>query len=181
MLRITIPAIELYDEVNEEFISSKEQHLQLEHSLVSLSKWEAKWCKPFLSKEKKTFEETVDYVKCMTLTQNVDPKAYGAINEKIINEINDYIYAKMSATILPVDDTKGPKNNEIITSELIYYWMVSFNIPFECQKWHLNRLLMLINVCNIKNKPAKKTSQKEIMSRNRALNEKRRAEMNTKG
>ena len=181
MLRITIPAIELYDEINEEFVSSKEQQLQLEHSLVSLSKWEAKWCKPFLTKENKTFEETVDYVKCMTLTQNVDPKAYGAINTKIVNEINKYIDAPMSATVLPANDTPGPKNPEQVTSELIYYWMVMFNIPFECQKWHLNRLLMLINICNIKNSPKKKTNPQEIMSRNKALNEQRRAQLNTKG
>ncbi len=180
MLQITIPASEQWDEQKNEFVSFKEQTLRLEHSLVSLSKWESKWCKVFLSKEEKSVEETLDYVKCMTLTQNVDPSVYDRLNNDNIVEINKYIEAPMTATYFS-EDRRGPGSREVITSELIYYWMIALNIPFECQKWHLNRLLTLIRVCNIKNQPPKKRSRREIMSRNAALNAARRKKLNTKG
>jgi|SRR5574344_2523155 hypothetical protein len=180
MLKITIPSAELWDEDKEEFVYTKEQTLQLEHSLVSLSKWESKWCKAFLSKHEKTFEETVDYVKCMTLTQNVNSDVYQYLTNKNIAEINRYIEAPMTATYFS-DDKIGKTSREQITSELIYYWMVALNIPFECQKWHLNRLLTLVKVCNIKNQPPKKRSRKEILSRNAALNAARRKQLNTRG
>ena len=180
MLRITIPAVELWDEAKQEFISTKEQTLSLEHSLVSLSKWESKWCKPFLTKQEKTFEETLDYIKCMTLTQNVDPEVYKYLTNGNIDEINRYIEAPMTATYFS-EDKNGKTSREQITAEIIYYWMISLNIPFECQKWHLNRLLTLIKVCSIKNTPPKKRSKKEIMSRNAALNAARRKRLNTKG
>ena len=180
MLYITIPATELHDESTNEFISVKEQTLTLEHSLVSLSKWESKWCKPFLSNKEMTTEETIDYIKCMTLTTNVQPEAYKCLTQANINKINNYISAPMTATYF--SDEKGGKNNrEIVTSELIYYWMIALNIPFECKKWHLNRLLTLIRVCNIKNAPPKKMSKREIMSRNAALNAARRNQLNSKG
>ena len=180
MLRITIPAVEQWDEAKQEFISTKEQTLSLEHSLVSLSKWESKWCKPFLTKQEKTFEETLDYVKCMTLTQNVDPEVYKYLTNGNIDEIYRYIEAPMTATYFS-DDKTVKSSREQITAELIYYRMIALNIPFECQKWHLNRLLTLIKVCNIKNQPPKKRSRKEIMSRNAALNAARRKRLNTKG
>ena len=180
MLEITIPARELFDENTQEFFTIKEQTLKLEHSLVSLSKWESKWCKPFLSKEDKSYEETIDYVKCMTITQNVDPKVYECIDANNISKINKYIDAPMTATTFS-NDQKGKGNREIITSELIYYWMIALNIPFECQKWHLNRLLTLVRVCSIKNQPSKKMSKRDIMSRNAALNAARRKQLNTKG
>lgn len=179
MLRITIPATEQWDEINQEFLSSKETTLRLEHSLVSLSKWESKWCKPFLDKKDKTYEETIDYVKCMTLTPNVDPTIYYALTEENIKQINEYISAPMTATY--INDNKRGGGREIVTSELIYYWMITLNIPFECEKWHLNRLLTLVKVCNIKNQPPKKMSKKSIMSRNAALNAARRKQLNTKG
>ena len=183
MLRITIPATELWDENKEEFITIKEQTLQLEHSLVSLSKWESKWCKPFLSKDIKTEEETLDYIRCMTITQNVDPDVYNFIPNNIREEIKEYIEAPMTATWFSDDkNSKGGKgNSEQITSELVYYWMIAQNIPFECEKWHLNRLLTLIKVCNVKNQPPKKMSKKALMSRNAALNAARRKQLNTKG
>lgn len=181
MLRITIPAVEKYDEVNNLFINTKEQHLQLEHSLVSISKWESKWCKPFLSKDTMTREETIDYIKCMTLTQNVDSEVYNNITNPIIKEINAYINAPMTATWFSEDNKKGLPSRETITNEIIYYWMITLQIPVEFQKWHLNRLLTLIKVCNIKNTPAKKLSRKELLSRNRALNEARRRAANSKG
>ena len=180
MLQITIPAVELWDERKQEFVTTKEQTLQLEHSLVSLSKWESKWCKPFLTKQEKTFEETLDYIKCMTITQNVDPEVYNYLTNENIEEIKKYIETPMTATYFS-DDKTVKSSREQITAELIYYWMIALNIPFECQKWHLNRLLTLIKVCNIKNQPPKKLSKKEIMSRNAALNAARRKQLNTKG
>jgi hypothetical protein len=180
MLQITIPATELWNEKTNEFVKIKEQILQLEHSLVSLSKWESKWCKPFMSKTEKTSEETIDYIRCMTVTQNVDFDVYNCITNEIINEVSTYIEAPMTATTFS-DDNKNVINREIITAEIIYYWMVALTIPFECQKWHLNRLLTLINVCNIKNQPKKKTGKGNIYARNRALNEARKKELNTAG
>lgn len=180
MLRVTIPATELWDEVKEEFINVKEQTLQLEHSLVSISKWESKWHKPFISKDKKTEEETIDYIKCMTITQNVDPKVYDFIPSNVQDEIKEYIDDKRTATWF-ADDKGGKSNPEQITSELIYYWMIAQNIPFECEKWHLNRLLTLIKICNIKSQPTKKMSEKALMSRNTALNAARRKQLNTRG
>lgn len=182
MLELLIPATEWYDEKKNEFITilPKDQHLRLEHSLVSLSKWESKWCKPFLSLEPKTLEESVDYIRCMTITQNVDPKAYSCVNNSHIAKVNEYIEAPMTATTFWQKSNGGPK--EVVTSELIYYWMIALNIPFECQKWHLNRLLTLINVCNIKNSPdSNKMSNREIYERNRALNEARKKQYHTKG
>jgi hypothetical protein len=180
MLQIVIPAAELYDEIKEEFIISKGQIIQLEHSLVSLSKWESTWCKPFLIKKEKTLEESIDYIRCMTLTQNVEPDVYRVISQENINSVSSYIDLPMTATTFAKKE-ENLVNREIITAEIIYYWMISLNIPFECQKWHLNRLLTLINVCNIKNQPAKKMSKRELINRNRLLNESRKAAYNTEG
>lgn len=180
MLRLTIPAVEHWDEEKQEFIYTKAQTLQLEHSLVSLSKWESKWCKAFLAKQGKTYDETIDYVKCMTLTQNVNAAVYQNLTSANIDKINKYIEAPMTATCFS-DDKTGGASREIITSELIYYWMIALNIPFECQKWHLNRLLTLIRVCDIKNQPPKKRSRRDIMRRNNAINEARKKQLNTKG
>lgn len=180
MLQITVPASESWDESKQEFINTKEQTLQLEHSLVSLSKWESKWCKSFFSKKEKTTEETIDYIKFMTLTQNVKPEVYSNLTNENIRQINEYIEAPMTATYFSKEE-KGKVNNETVTAELIYYWMIALNIPFECQKWHLNRLLTLIRVCNVKNQPPKKMSKSSILSRNAALNAARRQQLNTRG
>ena len=180
MLTITIPEVEMFNEKTREFFTLKEQTLQLEHSLVSLSKWESKWCKPFLTKDDKTLEETIDYIKCMTITQNVRPDVYGRLTRSNIEDINNYIDAPMTATTF-YGDTQQGRAKETITSELIYYWMISLNIPMECQKWHLNRLLTLIRVCNVKNNPPKKMSKGDIMRRNAALNAARRKQLNSKG
>lgn len=180
MLEITIPETEQWDEINQEFIITKEQTLKLEHSLVSLSTWESKWCKPFLSKERKTLEETIDYIKCMTLTPNVDENIYSCLTSENLDQINKYMEAPMTATWF--NENKNQKaNREQITAELIYYWMVALNIPFECQRWHLNRLLTLIKVCNIKKQAPKKRSRRDIMSQNAALNAARRKQLHTKG
>ena len=180
MLRITIPAVEQWDEEKMEFVSSKETTLSLEHSLVSLSKWESKWCKAFLSNKEKTYEETIDYVKCMTLTQNVNPDVYNNLSNDNIMQINKYIEAPMTATVFRKNQ-QGKSNREVVTSELVYYWMIALNIPFECQKWHLNRLLTLIEVCNIKNAPPKKMGRNAILRQNAELNAARRKQLNTTG
>lgn len=180
MLQITVPANELWDGEKCEFIPVKEQILQLEHSLISLSKWESKWNKAFFSKKEKTYEETIDYIRCMTITQNVKQEVYQVLTKENFEEINKYIEAPMTATTFS-NQHGGRGGREVITSELIYYWMIALNIPFECQKWHINRLLTLIRVCEIKNTPPKKMSRNEIMSRNAALNAARRKSMNTKG
>lgn len=180
MLRITIPAIEQWDEQSQQFIQTKEQTLQLEHSLVSLSKWESKWNKPFLSKGGKTTEETLDYIKCMTITQNVDPYVYNGFTAEHIDQINKYIEAPMTATTF-VENKNNRTNREVITAELIYYWMIALNIPFECQKWHLNRLLTLIRVCNVKNAPPKKMGKRATANHYAQLNAARRQQLNSKG
>ena len=181
MLTLRIPiSQEGWDEEKQEFVEPRYQTLQLEHSLVSLSKWESKWQKPFYSKKEMTDEETLDYIKCMTLSKNVDPDVYKHITRENVKEVMDYIEKPMTATTFGKND-KGQVNKEVITSELIYYWMIASNIPFECQKWHLNRLITLIRVCSIKNTPPKKRSKREIMSRNAALNAARRQQMNTSG
>ena len=178
MLKLTIASIEIYDEIKNEFTTTKEQTLQLEHSLVSLSKWESRFKKPFLSKEQKTDEELRYYVKCMTTTQNVDDNVYLAISSsdmKIMNYIDD------SMTATTVSNRKKNSGRDIITAEIIYYWMITLNIPFECQKWHLNRLLTLISVCDIKSSSGKKMSRSEIMRQNSAVNAMRRQRMRSRG
>ena len=181
MLTIFVPAKEVWDESREQFITTNACTLQLEHSLVSLSKWESKWCKAFLSEfVEKTDEEAIDYIRCMTIN-HVPSDVYYALSQDDIQKISDYINAPMTATTFSDQQKRGPKNRDVVTSELIYYWMVALQIPFECQKWHLNRLLTLIQVCNIKNQPPKKMKKADILSRNASLNAARRAKMGTKG
>lgn len=181
MLKITVPGRESYDEVNNEFITTKEQVLCLEHSLASISKWESKWCKPFLKNDPRTDDEVIDYIRCMTLTQNVDPNVYRNLTKENFDKINRYIDSPMTATWFSEDKGQKRPSREIITSEIIYYWMISYNIPFECQKWHFNRLMTLIRVCNAKNAQPKKMSKRDIMSRNKALNEARRQASGSNG
>lgn len=180
MLRITIPKSELYDERKNEFIDVDETTICLEHSLVSISKWESKYNKPFLSNEAKTLQETIDYIKCMTITQNVNPRVYDNLTKENIEKINEYIEAPMTATTF-YEYKKTIPRKETITSELVYYWMISCNIPMECQRWHFNRLLTLIRVFNVKNDTGKKMSSREINSRNSALNAARRKKLHTRG
>lgn len=179
MLYITVPEAEYFDDLKEEFIYVKETTLCLEHSLVSLAKWESKWNKPFLSNTNKTDEEIVDYIRCMTITQNVNPLVYLGLTRANYSQINEYIDAPMTSTWFS-NKQKQSRQREIITAEIIYYWMVSLNIPFECQKWHLNRLLTLVRVCNEKNNP-QKMSRKEQIAQQRELNAARKKQMNTKG
>lgn len=172
MLTIEIPSVEVFDELESTFTTTKAASFVIEHSLVSVSKWESKWCVPFLSKVDKTEEETIDYIRCMTLTQNVEQSVYSLLTQKNIIDITDYINAPMTATT--ITQTTGRPNREIITAELIYYWMIALNVPFECQKWHLNRLLTLISVCSIKQQPPKKMRGRALAKSNSALNAQRR-------
>ena len=180
MLTIKIPDTEYYNEEISQFVSVKERTIDLEHSLVSLSKWEAKWCKPFLGKDQKTNEEVRDYIRCMIIDRNVPDNILYALSKQQEKQIADYIDEKMTATTFS-DISSASKNREVITSEIIYYWMISLNIPFECQKWHLNRLLTLIRVCSIKNAPPKKMGRNSVLSRNAQINAARKKQLNTRG
>lgn len=181
MLEITIPSTEIWDDENEEFIVFKGAKLQLEHSLISLSKWESKHKKAFLPLKEPTIEEIADYVRCMTINRGVDPLAYRLITSEQDKIIRDYINDSMTATVINHPPEQAGGSKDTLTSELIYYWMVSYNIPFDCQKWHLNRLLSLIDVCHAKNSPKKKYSMKDVMASNKALNAARKAKLHTKG
>ncbi len=176
-----MPAQELFDNETQEFILIKEQNLVMEHSLISISKWEAKWKKPYFSKDK-TDDEVLDYFRCMTVTpQKVDPLIYRYLSVENINQIKDYIDDSMTATTIK-DRPGSRRNSEIVTSEIIYYWMIAQQIPIEFEKWHINRLLTLIKVCAIKNDPnAPKMSRSAIAKQNRAINNARRAKYKTRG
>ena len=181
MLQIIIPSVEYWDEINNRFITTKEQTIQLEHSLISIAKWEAKHKIVFLSKHtKKTNEQTLDYIRCMTITQNVDPIVYFNLSEENLRIIDEYITDPHTATTFS-HDPKGGGNRDVLSAELLYYYMIAHNIPLEFQKWHLNRLITLIRVCSMKNESPKKRSRNELLSRNAALNAARRKQLNTQG
>lgn len=180
MLRLTVHEEELYDESTEEFKSIDAVVLDLEHSLVALSKWESKFEKPFLGPEAKTTEETLGYVEAMILNDTFAPDLLDRFTQEHFTKINDYIDSRQTATTFSNTQRRGGRP-EIITAELIYYWMVSFNIPFECETWHLNRLFSLIQICNIKNSKQKSMPRSEVAARNRALNEQRKAQLGTTG
>ncbi len=180
MLRIIISEKEFFVEETSKFQTADAFELELEHSLVSLSKWESKYQKPFLSPTQKTSREILGYIEAMILNPIYPQNIFDRFEQENLDQINAYIESKESATTFgEMPEHRG--RGETITSELIYYWMVAFNIPFECEHWHLNRLFALIRICNIKNSPAKKMSKNEIARRNRELNERRRSQYNTKG
>ena len=183
MLELVIRAKEVYDEELEEFINVPERKIRLEHSLVSISKWESKWKKPFLKPNYNfTKEEFIDYVKCMTITQNVPSDAYEWMNNDELKIVMDYINDDHTATTFRnIGERQNKRTRQTVTSELIYYWMTAYNIPMECQCWHLGRLLTLVRICNIKNSSPKKMSQREILEQNRRLNEERKKQLKTRG
>lgn len=191
MLEIVIPgAKDDWDPINEEFVNREPCRLRLEHSLISISKWEAKWHIPFLDREGDiTDEQLRDYIRCMTLTQNVDPDVYKYLSKENMDEIQEYITNPMTATWFGNNSDERPvgkgRAKQVVTSELIYYWMIAQNIPVEFEKWHLSRLMTLIQVCSIKNKEAeggsKKMSKNQIYNQNKSLNAARRAKLHTKG
>lgn len=190
MLKLDIPDLEGWDEIHERFIYTKAVTLTFEHSLVSISKWESKWKKPYLLEAKKTEEELIDYFKCMTITQNVDPMVYVLMPDSAKRKLIEYIGDANSATTFHSIDRELESNKKnsgkikksnIVTSELIYYWMIAFEIPFECQRWHLNRLMALINICRIKSQTNNKMSKKDTLANNAKLNEMRRKRAHSKG
>lgn len=180
MLQLSIGQSEYYDEKRNLFITPKPVTVRLEHSLKSLAKWESKWKKPFLSKKEITREESIDYIRCMEVTGQIDQSIFDYLTNEQLNQVDEYINDKMTATTI---NRRGPqkKSNEIITAEIIYFWMIQNGIPPEYERWHLNRLLTLIEVCSIKGGPQKKMSAKEQMAQQRALNSARRAKHHTKG
>lgn len=180
MLILTLPGRDLYDEVKEEFITQPPFTLELEHSLVSLSKWESKFRKPFLAPDDKTQEELYGYIECMILNPIFPEDVIRRLNGKHMGEIRDYIESPETATTfgeMPKKTTRGEK----VTAELIYYWLVVFNIPFEVERWHLNRLFALVRICNIKNQKPTKQSKAETVRKYRELNSQRKAQYGTSG
>ena len=179
-LKITIPDSELFDQKSGRFLTVKGRTLRFEHSLISISKWESKWHKSYFSKEPKSEEESVDYIRCMCLTDDVTPAVIRALDRKLLKQIADYIADPMTGTKLRKLNEKPSK--ELVTSELVYFWMTNFNIPFEpCEKWHFNRLMTLIEIASRKNTPPKKMGRREAAQQRAALNAQRRAKYNTRG
>lgn len=181
MLSILVGAAELYDEEKQEFVVDGGFWLELEHSLLSMSKWESKWEVPFLSTKDKTPEQTLSYIEMMVVSPNPPAGVLQQLDQTNLDDIGAYIERKMTATWFSDDGKKGSRSSEVITSELVYYWMSSFNIPFECEHWNLNRLFTLLRIHQAKSQTQKKKSRAEIMRENRELNERRKRELQTKG
>lgn len=186
MLQLTIPGQRYWDEENEVFVYPETVVLELEHSLVTLSKWESEFEKPFLSKDEKTAEEIFRYIQIMNQTPNTSPDVFQYLTEENVREINDYISAKTTATWFN-DPPPGsqPPNREVITAELIYYWMISVEMPIEpFQNWHLNRLFTLLRVFSVKNGKNQKMNpeeKKNWLSERERLNELRKKQMGSDG
>lgn len=180
---IKIPEQEFFNSNTNEFYTIKSTTLTIEHSLVSIAKWESKWHVAFLDdKVEKTTEMMIDYIKCMTITQNVDPLVYEHLPDNVIQEINDYISDPMTATVFNGLNKRGGGNRgEFVTNELVYYWMIASGIPLECEKWHFNRLMTLIRICSEKNQDPKKMNKRDILNRNKALNEARKRASGSRG
>lgn len=180
MLTITVPGTELWDEASQQFINTEEHSLSLEHSLVSLSKWESIMEKPFLGPNEKTTEEVLLYIQCMEISTGTPPEVYARFTAENFKQVNDYINAKMTATWF-AEEKQQTRPREIITAELIYYWMFTAGIPIDCEKWHLNRLLTLIRIFSVKNQPGKKMSRRDLAAQRTALNEQRLKQLGTRG
>lgn len=178
MLQVVIPGIEEYNEVTNEFIYVEPLKLTLEHSLISISKWESKWHKPFLTSQKNE-DEIIDYISCMSINKNITANDLIGLDQETLDQINEYIDNSMTATVITNNEVGHA--SQFVTSELIYYWMTKCSIPFECEKWHLNRLMMLIRVCMEENNPKKEMPKADVAAQYRALNAQRLKEWNTKG
>lgn len=181
MLEITIDEKEYFNELTDEFIYSPSCTLQLEHSLYSMYEWESKYKKPFMSKEPRTYEETVDYIRMMTLNKPIDDLVYRSISQQDISKIVTYMEDPMTATTFKDNNRPKGNNGSYLSAEVIYYYMTALNIPFECQYWHLNKLMTLIRVCNEKQQPPKKMGKRALMERNTKLNAQRRAALKSRG
>lgn len=180
MLKLNIQPVEFYDENLNEFVTIPGLKLVLEHSLYTISKWESRWMKPFIATKDKTNSEMLDYILCMDVTDNLTMETIHSIQQTDLTRILTYIDSSMTATTFN-DTDSGSKSREIITSELIYYWMIALQIPLECEHWHLNRLMTLIKICNIKNSPPKKQNKQAMLNNQRELNKQRRAQNNSTG
>lgn len=183
-ITVEVPAQEFFDERREEFINTPKAKVTFEHSLVSISKWEAEWEQPFFGDAKKTNEQLIDYIRCMTITQNVPESVYYAISHsrELMKRITDYCDKSMTATTIRSPNGSGGGRKKLVTSELIYFYMFTYNVPMECQKWHINRLMMLLRVCAIESNPnGKKMSKREVLAQNAALNAARRKKLGTRG
>ena len=180
MLEITIPEQEFYVPATKTFVYTSETVLHLEHSLVSISKWEAKYKKPFLESNEKTVRESIDYIRCMTLDNGINPLVYSGITNEMISSVDEYIQDPMTATWFK-EVNKPKRSHQVVTSELVYYWMTAFNIPFECECWHFNRLMTLIRICGEKNAKPKKMNKREAARRNTELNAARRKALYSSG
>lgn len=180
MLTITVPSQELWDEANEEFVNFEETTLELEHSLVAISKWESKYKKPFLETSDKTREETLGYVEAMCLTPNTAPEVFHRLSNANLEAVQAYISDTMTATWFN-ENNRTPKSREKITSELVYHWMTSLNIDWQAQDWHINRLLTLIRIFGVKNAKPEKMSRADQMARRREINERNKKRLGTDG
>lgn len=181
MLSLTVPSLELYDSEREEFIYTIPVSFKVEHCLLAMSRWESKWKKPFLSDEEKTSEEVIDYIKCMTMSDDVSDDVYDRLPYDVITKIKEYIDDPHTATTIRHQEGRGRGRKDIVTTEIIYYWMTVYGIPFECETWNLNRLLTLIEICIIKSQPAKKMSKGQVRQMYDSLNKSRRAKLHSKG
>ena len=181
-ISIPLKGGEFYDYNNDEIVIIQPITLELEHSLISLSKWESKWKVPFMNEtenQRLSREQSIDYFRFMSIKPVKDPRIFNVLTVSDEQEIFKYISDSMTATTfkdIPQDGRpKRRKSKEIITSEIIYYWMVEFGIPFECEKWHLNRLLTLIRVCQDKQAMPQKMKKKDVLGMYAAQNAKARA------
>ena len=182
-LHLTVPEQEYYDERTNTFLNLKEISVRLKHSLISISKWEAKYKKQFLDgMHQKTTEETIDYIRFMTITQNVDPTFYSRLSRAQLKMVNDYISESMYGTTINEKNEKRGAYSKPVSAEEIYYWMIEYNIPPEYAKWHFSRLLMLIRVCGIKKSAAAKNGKKNGKRPDyRAINNARKNKHHTRG
>lgn len=179
MLKLHVDGYQLYDEEKNKFFDVKEDTITLEYSLYSIYKWESKWKKPYLHTKEKTVEESIDFIRCMTLDEDVNPLLYYNIKEEDFIRINEYLNDPATATTFGA--VNGPVDRRIKTAEIFYHLMTVYNIPFECEYWNFNRLLALIKVCNIENSPKKPMTKKEIYAQNRDINERNRKRFHSKG
>lgn len=179
MLKLNTQPTEFFNDESGMFVTNPGLSLTLEHSLYTISKWESRWMKPFLGSQEKTDVEILDYIKCMDTTETLTMETIQTIPQTDLGRIMTYINSSMTATTF--NTTEAGKSREIVTSELIYYWMIALQIPLECERWHLNRLMTLIRICNIKNSPPKKQNRQEIMNKQRELNKQRRMQNNSTG
>lgn len=174
----------LWNEKDQEFVTISPYTIKIEHSLLSIRKWESKWHKPFMTQTQKTQAEQKDYVRCMTIGYELPEEVYATLDAQEMNEVFTYMNEPMTATWFSENDQKQAKSkmgSETVTYEIVYYWMSKLNIPYDCEKWHINSLMTLIKVSMLKEQPSKKMSKRDVMSQNRALNEQRKAKMKSKG